>query len=616
MTGPLFLTLHPHRRPGRRLLSFLIAMALAPVACTSDQPTEPMSSPQEPVAASTGTHPRPLLNGERMASLLAGFSRTTKPRANFRLGVASTVSGASPSVLVLADADVGTTAALADTLTDAGFQVTVRPAPEWSWDGTNPALDGFDLVIHLNGAGYDGVLGDAAQQALSTFVQNGGGYIGAQWNSGEYIPAMADLVLQTKAVEPDGSEQNCALCQVSYHAAAGQESHPVLAGLAGGFTFTADGHDAATQVTSGSTVLMQVSSDAPGVLVREFGNGKVVNFSFAPNYPLDDGGFLREPVTLNDSHIKRLYINAARWVAGTAAGAAEPQTITFGPLSGKVYGDPAFSISAAASSDLPVSFTAAGDCGVLGTTVTITAAGACTITAHQAGNDAYAPAENVSQAFAIAKALPTITWAPAPLSSGTPLGPSQLNATASGLGGTPLAGNSVYNPAAGTSFNTGGTYPLWVQFTPSDPNYAVAEKTITITVSGAMRFTGFFAPIRNLPYVNTTIAGSSIPVKFSLGAYRGLGVLQAGSPTSSPVACDTSAPVNVVRPGIASTSGLQSVGYGYTYVWKTNPTWAGTCRKFVLTLSDGSAHEALFRFTAPAPAPATTTSTARRIIGG
>jgi len=550
-----------------------------------------------------------------MVSLLAGSGRTANSRASLSLGVASTVSGASPSVLILADADVATTTALADTLTGAGFQVTVRPAPEYTWDGSNPALDGFDVVIHLNGASYDGVLADAGQQALSAFVQNGGGYIGAQWNSMEYMPAMADLVLHTRAELADGTEQNCALCQVSYNAVAGQESHPVLAGLGGGFTFTADAHDAATQVMFGSTVLMQLPSGAPGVLVREFGNGKVVNFSFAPNYPLDNEGFLHDPVTLNDSHIKRLYINAARWVAGTATGAGEPQTITFGPLSDKVYGNPAFTISAVASSNLPVSFTATGDCGVLGTLVTITAAGACTITAHQAGNDAYAPAEDVSQSFAITKALPTITWTPAPLASGTPLGPSQLNAKAYGLGGTLLVGTSLYNPSTGTSF-TAGTYSLWVQFTPSDPNYAVAEKTVSITVSGAMNFAGFFAPIRNLPYVNTTLAGSSIPVKFSLGAYRGLGVLQAGSPTSTPVACNTSAPVNVVRPGIASTSGLQSLGYGYTYVWKTNPSWAGTCRKFVLTLSDGSAHEALFRFTAPAPAPATTTSTARRIIGG
>jgi hypothetical protein len=35
----------------------------------------------------------------------------------------------------------------------------------------------------------------------------------------------------------------------------------------------------------------------------------------------------------------------------------------------------------------------------------------------------------------------------------------------------------------------------------------------------------------------------------------------------------------------------------YTYVWKTSADWAGTCRSFVVTLVDGSKHEARFHFT-------------------
>ena len=45
-----------------------------------------------------------------------------------------------------------------------------------------------------------------------------------------------------------------------------------------------------------------------------------MSFSFAPNYPVDNAGELRNTTALNptpcstDSNIKRLYINAARWV--------------------------------------------------------------------------------------------------------------------------------------------------------------------------------------------------------------------------------------------------------------------------------------------------------------
>ncbi len=28
----------------------------------------------------------------------------------------------------------------------------------------------------------------------------------------------------------------------------------------------------------------------------------------------------------------------------------------------------------------------------------------------------------------------------------------------------------------------------------------------------------------------------------------------------------------------------------YTYVWKTDKSWSGTCRTFELTLNDGSSH--------------------------
>ena len=34
----------------------------------------------------------------------------------------------------------------------------------------------------------------------------------------------------------------------------------------------------------------------------------------------------------------------------------------------------------------------------------------------------------------------------------------------------------------------------------------------------------------------------------------------------------------------------------YTYVWKTQKSWAGTCRQFTLRLTDGTDHIALFKF--------------------
>jgi hypothetical protein len=86
-----------------------------------------------------------------------------------------------------------------------------------------------------------------------------------------------------------------------------------------------------------------------------------------------------------------------------------PQTITFGPLADHTLGDPPFTVSATASNadNLPVTFTASGNCTISGNTVTITGIGSCTITADQAGDIVFAPAPSVSQTFAITGRVPT-----------------------------------------------------------------------------------------------------------------------------------------------------------------------------------------------------------------
>jgi serine protease AprX len=90
------------------------------------------------------------------------------------------------------------------------------------------------------------------------------------------------------------------------------------------------------------------------------------------------------------------------------------QTITFPALAGKTFGvdEGDFALSATASSGRPVSYAATGPCTVSGATVHITGVGDCTITASQAGLDAYDiaaaapvpyyPAPDVSRTFRIA----------------------------------------------------------------------------------------------------------------------------------------------------------------------------------------------------------------------
>jgi hypothetical protein len=115
----------------------------------------------------------------------------------------------------------------------------------------------------------------------------------------------------------------------------------------------------------------------------------------------------------------------------------------------------------------------------------------------------------------------------------------------------------------------------------------------------AYTFAGFYSPIDNLPIRNTVKAGSSIPVKFSLGGNHGLAIFAAGYPVSQSMTCTGSAPSDAVEEVVTTrNSGLSyDAGTGqYNYVWKTYKAWAKTCRRLVLQLIDGTEYRAEFEF--------------------
>ena len=104
-----------------------------------------------------------------------------------------------------------------------------------------------------------------------------------------------------------------------------------------------------------------------------------------------------------------LNFNAAAQVTESVTAQKADQTITFGSLTDKTFGDTDFQLSATASSGLSVSFAATGNCTVAGSTVHITGAGSCKITASQSGNSNFNAAADVSQSFTINKGAATIT---------------------------------------------------------------------------------------------------------------------------------------------------------------------------------------------------------------
>ena len=82
------------------------------------------------------------------------------------------------------------------------------------------------------------------------------------------------------------------------------------------------------------------------------------------------------------------------------------QTIAFNPLGGQHVSDPAFVVSATASSGLPVTFssTTPSVCtssGAGGSTISMVAVGTCSVQADQVGSDSVNPAPPVTQSFTV-----------------------------------------------------------------------------------------------------------------------------------------------------------------------------------------------------------------------
>jgi hypothetical protein len=172
--------------------------------------------------------------------------------------------------------------------------------------------------------------------------------------------------------------------------------------------------------------------------------------------------------------------------------------------------------------------------------------------------------------------------------------------------------------AAGDLLSEGeDTCMLWASFARRGLGYSAVQGT-TNRDDNAEAFDthpdcrrGLLSPVHN-PYgaLNDVVAGDAKPIRFTADGYKGLDVLFSDSPYSRQVNCETLAtedpeaefitprpyPVPTTLAGGSKLS--VSAGGTFTYPWKTNAAWAGTCRELVITRDDGVQHRAFFRFLA------------------
>jgi predicted extracellular nuclease len=151
-----------------------------------------------------------------------------------------------------------------------------------------------------------------------------------------------------------------------------------------------------------------------------------------------------------------------------------------------------------------------------------------------------------------------------------------------------------------TNFKTAGLIAsLYApdQYRSADHDPVVVGLNLVAPSVGPYTWGGFLTPTRTLPTLTTAAAGFTANVRFSLGGNMGLGILKVGNPLMRLVNCTTLAPLG----SLASTTAVAPLAYvastaSYSYFWRTDRTWAGSCRELVLRFIDGSQQRAVYRF--------------------
>src|SRR5207249_3221972 len=150
----------------------------------------------------------------------------------------------------------------------------------------------------------------------------------------------------------------------------------------------------------------------------------------------------------------------------------------------------------------------------------------------------------------------------------------------------------------------GVLYAVGGAIRPPEPGIAVATVeaydpvTDTWTSKAAMptpREAAAGGVVNDIIYV-----AGGLGVSTSSGSF--LSTVEAYEPIAN--AWTTMAPMPAAQDDVTGTltAGGSSLSYDpaadlYTYVWKTDKTWAGSCRELAVTLSDNTVHKASFKLT-------------------
>jgi autotransporter-associated beta strand protein len=277
------------------------------------------------------------------------------------------------------------------------------------------------------------------------------------------------------------------------------------------------------------------------------------------------------------------------------------QSVTFGALSSKTYGDAAFTLSATSSSGLATTYTSSNTsvATISGNTVTIVGAGTTTITAAQNGNANYSAASAVQQDLTVNKAEQAISFLePTPRSfsegsltlvasssSGLPVSYSSSNTDVATVSGNVLtfvaAGSTVITASQSGNANYNVAADVSRSFTINKANQSIEFNTIDTLLYGDGSFTLTATASSGLP---VTISSSNADVLILTGDQAtitgaGLSTIEVSQAGNGNYNAATSSQTVVVKKAVLNVS----VSDTFKAAYAENPTFRLIYNGFVYT---------------------------------
>jgi len=373
------------------------------------------------------------------------------------------------------------------------------------------AVEQFNIAAQqsavLASSGLDGPTGVAVDGQGNVYFSDTGNNAVKQWNaatqqvatlvsSGLSGPAGVALDAQANLYISDRNHnaiQKVTFGYVSFSSTSLTENSPA-------------GADSVTAQVLPASIPLTASSNQSWLTITGV-TGGTVNFAFQANASLASRvaqiSVLGQPVTVTQNGLTS-------------------QTIAFHPLPKQVFGAPPFTVSANASSGLPVSFssTSPAVCTVSGAIVTTATAGSCTIQAAQGGNATYAAATPVTQTFQVTQEKQTISF---PALSDQAFGAAPFRVAATASSGLAVSFASTTTPVcavAGATVTIAAVGACTIQATQAgDNDYAAAPAVKqTFHVTKGNQTIAFPAlsnrPLSDAPFTVSATASSGLTVTF------------------------------------------------------------------------------------------------------